>query len=143
MGEYIGASIRFGGKLRKEHVAELVDLLNAMGLTPDFDGSDDVTVGDDLSQNFGNWEINYGLLDELQDFGIKHGLDYIYWHDSGSDWSATSTRYVAATENPISVFEIDHSPAFTIREIKELGQNEILRRASLIERPLPPLEIVE
>jgi hypothetical protein len=143
MGERIGASIQFGGKLPKQHVQELVDLLNAEGLTPDFDETGDVTAEDDLSQNFGDWEVNYGNLDDLEAFGQEHGLHYKHWYDSGPEWSACTELYDPATNTMIELVDAGGLPAMNLGEIKRLGSIEAIEAYfAKFSEPLPPLEIV-
>ena len=90
MGEWIGASIRFGGKIVAELVPELVDLIKAHGLSVDFEGDDPGPTN--LHETFGDWQINYGCLDEFEAFAVRHGLDYEYWFDRGPDWDVLRDR---------------------------------------------------
>lgn len=83
MGEWIGASIRFGGTIGADLVPELVDLIKAHGLSVDFEGDDPMHTN--LHETFGDWQINYGCLDALEAFAVRHGLDYEHWFDRGPD----------------------------------------------------------
>lgn len=139
MGEYIGASIQFGGKLKAEHVDELIDLLNDKGLTVDFDES----TGPDrtnLGENFGDWQINYGNLDELQAFGREHGLHYRYWFDDGPEWTEATERYFPDTGEQLEIVGDD---SIRLSQVKELGSYAaIINHFEKVKADLPTLEII-
>lgn len=138
MGEWIGASIRFGGKIGADLVPELVDLIKAHGLSVDFEGDDPDPAN--LHETFGDWQINYGCLDELEAFAARHGLDYEYWFDRGPDWSAATVRYVGGER--VELADGGGGPCLTEGELRELGYDGAMARFAQFKSPLPPLEIV-
>lgn len=138
MGEWIGASICFSGRIRDEFVPELIELIKEHGLSVDFEGDDPDRTN--LHETFGDWQINYGCLDEFEAFGVKHGLDYVYWFDRGPDWSATTVRYVGGEKQELA--DGGGGPAITEAELTELGYEAALERFAQFKIPLPPLEII-
>ena len=138
MGEWIGASICFSGRIGEELVPKLIGLIKEHGLKVDFDGDDPDRTN--LHENFGDWQINYGCLDELEAFGVEHSLDYVHWFDRGPEWSSTTVRYVGGER--LELIDGGGSPAITEAELTALGFEEALNRFALFKIPLPPLEII-
>lgn len=141
MGERIPASIRFGGKITKAAAEELVKLVNDEGLDPDWGDRGAITV-EDLTEELGSNEVNYGNLDELICFANNHNLAYVSWFDQGGDWSEGfekndgQGRCDGLTGKP-------HDVLFNASTIRRLGIEKILEIADWAAKPLPPLEIVD
>lgn len=141
MGEHVPASIKFGGKLSRTLANELVDLVNAEGLDPDWGNSGDITI-EDLDKDLGHNEVNYGNLDTLESFAQENGLAFVAWFDAGGDWTQgfhkqdIDGRYEelsGATANPV----------FSAKEIRALGPEAVLALADWAVADLPALEIVD
>lgn len=139
MGERIGSSIRFGGKLTQEKANELIELIKAECLTVDFDES----TGPDLTnlgETFGDWEVNYGNLDALTNFAAENGLAYEHWFDSGPDWNQgfykrdLTGRWEDAEGTP-------DNPLFSAKQIKQIGFEKLDELVEWFAAPIGPLEI--
>ena len=134
MGERIPASIQFGGKLKAEFVPELIELLNEQGLLAD----DDEPCVNNLGKEFSDNEVNYGNLDSLISFAIKHNLAYVHWFDSGAEWmSATDKRDLSGRNAELVGSRYQ---GFYLSE-QQIDQGKEL--LAWMREPLPPLEIVE
>lgn len=140
MGEYINASIKFGGQLERKRVDELLDLLNEKHLWPDWSPSGEVTV-EDLEETafYANSEVNYGNLDELRSFAEDAGLWYEYECGAGPEWDAQTIFYNPITKESRE-FVGEQDTAITLEKIKELGSYEAV--LAYFERTLPPFELV-
>lgn len=140
MGEYVNASIRFGGKLPAEKAPELLELLHEKGLDPDWGHSGPVEL-EDLRSNafFASNDVNYGNLDELQAFGEENGLWYVYECDSGPEWDAQTEVYDPTTGKTRD-FVGNQQVAITLGTVKELGSYEAV--LAYFATDLPPFEIV-
>lgn len=141
MGERIGASIQFGGKLPRSKVEELMDLLNAEGLKADWN---DDPAPHNLGCDFGDGEVNYGNLDELKQFAAENSLSYEYWCDSGSEWMAQTEVYLAETGTSFDFIGGNGEQLFLSGEfIRTLGSYEAVLNYFDRSKELPPFEIVE
>lgn len=143
MGEYIAASIKFGGRLSADKVDELIDLLNDKTMHENSSEQAPPSLSN-LGAEFYDHEINFGNLDELLDFAHKNGLDYRYWHDGGCEWSPTTYRYYASGER---LFELptlhDGRLAVPLNLIRQLGSFEkVMHYVSCVQMDPMPLEIV-
>lgn len=139
MGEYIGASIRLSGPLRQVYVQDLIEVLNAYDLTVDFDG--EKPSAENLHKVFGNWEVNYGNLEEIEGFAQRRGLDYELWNASGPDWDASTYRMVGGERREITMAE--QGPVLTEGEIDRLGSMAAIKNWFFWwKQPLPDLQIV-
>lgn len=138
MGEYIYAGIQFGGKLSKANAAKLLELVNDKGLTPDMCGGESTI--DDLGEQLASDSVNYGNLDDLEDFAKEHKLDYDYSYGSGPDWDCGSVRYYADTG---ARFETTgESTSLNRGMIEQLGSWEaVIDYFDKAGANLPPLEI--
>lgn len=147
MGEYIPASIKFGGKLKREHVDELIERCMAFSLNDRWDdGTQQLTVVD-LGSNLSNTSINYGNLDDIIDFCAGIGLDYEQWFDSGPDWSAGMKRGVGGVHKECTT-DSDGNPTLSMKELRKVDNlamalGPLLDLAKWWCTPLPPLEIIE
>lgn len=140
MGEYVNASIKFGGKLPAEHTFELCDLLNAERLDPDWGEWAEVDPDDLLTNDFfGNSEVNYGNLDEVRTFAEEHDLYYLYECGAGSDWDAEAVFYDPTTKT-YHQFVGEQDKAITLEQVKELGSYEAV--VAYFDTTMPPFEIV-
>jgi hypothetical protein len=121
VGEYINASIKFGGKLPAEKAPELVELLNEKGLDPDWGHSGDVEL-EDLRTNdfFASNDVNYGNLDELRSFAEEHGLWYEYECEAGPDWDGETVVYDPTTGKTRD-YVGNQQTAITLGTVKKLG----------------------
>jgi hypothetical protein len=140
MGEYVNASIRFGGKLPAEHADELLELINEKHLGPDWDPVGEVTREHLLETAFyGDSRVNYGNLEELEAFCQKHGLWYEYECGSGPEWDGYTTVY-----NPVTgeshEFVGEQTKAITLDQVKQLGSYEAV--LAYFDNTIPPFEIV-
>ncbi|WP_037500625.1 hypothetical protein [Sphingomonas jaspsi] len=141
MGEYIYAGIQFGGKLKREHAPELLELVNDKYLTVDMCGGE--TVIDELGEQLASDSVNFGDLDELEDFAKERGLDYDYSCGSGPDWDRINRRYYAATGETFETTG-ENGPCLSRGEIEELGSYEkVLEHFDKAAAPLPPFELVD
>lgn len=150
MGEYISTNIRLAGKLKREHVAELADLLNDKGLSFEYHGGkvdpQDIIDGncDEPGAFYAN-EVNYGNLDELRAFANEHGLDWEHWIDQCAGECEDITRCVAGVErNSIAANEAPVIPLEDLRKTDNLasGLGILLEQAKWWCEPLGKFEIV-
>jgi hypothetical protein len=144
MGEYITASIRFGGKLSVEKAPELLELIQEKRLDPDWGCGGGVELEDLRTNNFfASSQVNYGNLDELRDFAVENGLWYEYWCDSGPEWDAETVVYNPETGEAHD-FVGGQTNAISKQKVKELGSYEaILDYFRVLDKAsIPPLEIV-
>lgn len=140
MGEYIYAGIKFGGKLKREYADELLELVNDKGLTPDMCGGE-ATI-DDLNEQLASDSVNYGLLDELEAFGERHGLDYEYSYGSGPDWDSGVVRYYGQTGMRFETTG-ESGPSLNREAIEELGSYEaVIAYFNMAAAEVPPLELI-
>jgi hypothetical protein len=140
MAECINASIRLGGKLPAEHADELLELINEKRLGPDWGQGSEVTREDLLKHNFfGNSEVNYGNLEEIEAFCREHDLSYEYECGAGSEWDAYTTIYDARTGESRE-FVGEQTKAIDLETVKELGSYEAV--LAYFDTTLPPFEIV-
>jgi hypothetical protein len=142
MGERIGASIQFGGKLSQAKVQDLIDLLTSEGLGEDMNDGPEPNHNN-LGEPFGDWEVNYGNLDDLTAFGIENGLYYKYWYDTGPEWSAQTELYFPETETTAALLWSEGGLSMTEQQIVNLGSiDAVVAYFAQFKAPLPPLEIV-
>jgi hypothetical protein len=141
MGEYINASIRFGGKLSVDKAPELVELLQEKGLDPDWGHRGPVELEDlHLNNFFASNEVNYGNLDELREFAAEHGLWYIYECDAGPEWDSETVIYDPTTGKERD-FVGNQQVAITLGTVKELGSYEAV--LAYFDTNIPPFEITD
>jgi hypothetical protein len=139
MGERISASIQFAGKLSSADAEKLVKLVNDEGLDPDWGDSGDITI-EDLDKVLGDYEVNYGNLDTLQEWAGNHNLAYLQWYDQSSEWNQgfykrdLAGRYENLDGTP-------ENPLFSAKMIKELGIDKIRELVEWVQAPLGVLEI--
>ncbi len=147
MGEYIPAGIKFGGKLKREHIEDLIDLCESFSLNPDCSDDDKIKLTeDDLKNPISNSSINYGNLDDINTFCDSIGLDYEQWFDSGPEWPPGLKRRVG-TRYEECVCDESNNPMLSMAELRKIdnlatGLGNLLDLAKWWCTPLPPLEIV-
>jgi hypothetical protein len=140
MGEYINASIRFGGKLPAKKAPELLELLQEKGLDPDGGHGPELMLEDLRTECFfASNEVNYGNLDELCEFAVENKLWYKYECDSGPEWDAQTEVYDPTTGKTRD-FVGNQQVAITLGTVKELGSYEAV--LAYFDTTLPPFEIV-
>jgi hypothetical protein len=141
MGEWIGASIQFGGRLKEEKVDELIELLQDKRLLADW--CDQPERGN-LHLTFASGDVNYGNLDELEDFGAENGLFYRYWHDSGPEWASATYVYTPHDrQRRHAMGDANSELSLNETQIRELGTYAaVLEYFSTLKADLPDLEIV-
>lgn len=139
MGEYVNASIRFGGKLPAEKAPELIELLNEKRLSPDWGGSPVELEELRTESFFGGNDVNYGNLDELCSFAAENGLYYEYACDAGPEWDSQRIFYNPETGESRE-FIGENTEAITLTQIKQLGSYEAV--LAYFDTVLPPFEIV-
>lgn len=141
MGERIAATIKFGGKLKAEFVPELIARIKGEGLTVDSDESTDPDETN-LGETFGDYEVNYGNLDDLLTFAQLHNLAYVQWFDNGYEWNQgvykrdLTGRCEDAEGTPCN-------PLFSAEYIKQLGIEKLNELVEWFATPIGPLEIIE
>jgi hypothetical protein len=144
MGEYIPASIQFGGKISKQNAEEVIEILRGHSLHTWDDGEEADPTLENLGREFGNSQINYGNLDSLTDFAIEHGLSYRYWYDAGCEWPAATEVYFAGTEEMFGANGSVGHLSLGEEAIRRLGSYDaVLAHFEQINRDLPPLEITD
>jgi hypothetical protein len=136
MGEYIPASIQFGGQLQAEYIPELIALLNAQCLRTAED--EETPTPNNLHEEFYNTQVNYGNLTDLEDFAIHHGLAYEHWHDCGPDWMEATHKQTPQSERRGHVIG-SRMKGFYLCEEQLKNGAELL---AWMKSPLPPLEII-
>lgn len=147
MGEWIPASIKFGGKLKREHVAPLITLCRSFNLNTEMSDSRDIEIREsDLFLTLSNSSINYGNLDDIINFCASIALDYEHWFDSGPGWSPGIKRRVGDRFEECICSESD-APMLSMASLRTTmnlvsGLAIILDTAKWWCTPLPPLEIV-
>jgi hypothetical protein len=143
MGERCAAYIRFGGRISRDKADELIELLNDQGYGVYGDGSE--ADRENLrTENFGDYEINYGNLDELKEFATANGLHYLYWSDRGSEWDQSIEIYDPEAGTTEDIMDSENGPVLRRKEIEKLGSMEAILRHfdKFDEKNLPTLEIV-
>lgn len=80
MGEYVPTTIRFAGRITKAQANDLIVLLAEHSLTTE-DGNANEPDLFNLDETFGNSEINYGNLDDIEQFCRAVGVAYEHWVD--------------------------------------------------------------
>lgn len=144
MGERCAAYIQFGGRISKAKADELVELINDnWGVYGDGTEAtlESLTDGDTA---FGDYECNFGNLDDLKDFAVENGLHYYYWCDRGSEWDQQIEIRDAETGEIHSCTDSESGPALTKKEIERLGSIQaIMTHFELFDpKTFPKLEIV-
>ena len=95
-----------------------------------------------FGETFGDWQVNYGNLEELENFGAEHKLYYRGWFDGGGDWAAATYIYNPETTQRDEAMG-DYDPSITLSTLKTMGSmGEALRYLERFSAPLPPLVIV-
>lgn len=138
MGEYIPASIQFGGKLPAAQVNKLIELLNDQNMHVNSLEQEEPNP-DNLGAEFFDTEINYGNLNELRNFAHEHGLAYLHWFDSGPEWSAQAIKRDLTGRMNWALTDSDLQYYLSEEQIRAGDPLELL---DWLKAPLPPLEIV-
>lgn len=138
MGERIGASIRFSGVLSRDQAPRLVKAINDFGLRADFDG-EQATI-DNLDKEFGDWEVNYGSLDEVSDVATELGLDWEHWFDSGPEWLEATCRWRDGRYQEV-VGSASRGFYFSGRELEEKGMAATMNLYQEFMTPMPRLVV--
>jgi hypothetical protein len=121
-------------------VPELIELLNGNDLKVDFDGEEPSETN--LNNTFGDWQVNYGNLDELVNFGIENGLSYRYWCADGPEWDAQINIRRADLDQTFELIG-SQEEALPIRTLLEFKTGaELFNYVKLSQEPIPDLEIV-
>lgn len=148
MGERVPASIRISGKLRQEHVEDLLDIINnTYALCPDWDEQDVPVTLDDLKRNvqLTSSELNYGNVEDLVAFCEQHGLDYDHWVDECSGDPEMVYRYVDGELH--TSMALEGCAAVRLDRLIEpdmlaAGLGPLLQAARFWSAPMRPFEVI-
>jgi hypothetical protein len=142
MGEYLGTTVSFGGKLKRSDMERLEAVMLEGGDTLQ-DAHDDqrscTIAGESL----------YGEAEPLCQFLVELGLSYRRTSDAKYEWDGDGTFYNAATDEFIEFLcSQDGEPAIPLSALRQrhAAGATLLDIINELEAPmaqLPPLEIVE
>ena len=138
MGERIAASIRFSGVLPRDQAPRLVKAINDYGLRVDFDG-EQATV-DNLDQEFGDWEVNYGNLDEITEIATELGLEWEHWFDSGPEWMEATCRWQGGRYQEVTGSK-NRGFYFSGHELEKKGMGAVMNTYQEFMAPMPRLVV--
>lgn len=139
MGDRTTAMIRFGGTITRTQANELVELLEEVELRVDGDG-DEPTL-DNLAEEFGDFEVNYGNIDEITGYCDERQITYHHYHGHGHDFEAGGARRIG--ERHEYFVESNGEPVISLRDIAERGTEGAIEYLEWLVQPLPQLTVVD
>lgn len=147
MADRVSATITLGGGISAARFAELVELIQAEGLSVDWNGEpfepSQVIVGESL--HLCAHEVAWGTFNDLEAWCREHHVPYIRWSGGyGCEWGAERVVFAGAGE-PVSYDTDENDRIFVYRAtVERLGSVEaILAHFDAAEFALPPLFVAE
>jgi hypothetical protein len=144
MGEYIGTTVTFGGKVKRSDIQKLVEVMLDSGV------EDLVTAHEEKRGAVTIGETNYGRAEELCGMLEDLGLSYRRNCDAKYDWDGECEIFNAATGKSHEVSSTqDGDPYLTYSDLCKLAKegkqlSDVIRTLGEIANfKIPPIEIVD
>ena len=101
MADRVSASISIGGSLDRDKLLDLAAIVNAEGLSTDWDG-EDITLSQlpsDAALTLMAHEVAWGRFDALEEFCVAEGLPFARWSGFyAGQWGAERVVFVGVRE---------------------------------------------
>lgn len=132
MGDRVYTTILFAGVIDEENVEDLLEAVNADGLTCDdgpeltYSAGSSTLVQEHLQYQLYNCECNYASLDETEAACHRLGVNYLKTWQEGGDFAPGMEIYNAITGVTLNCGLLDGEPAVTLSDLEKAGSPEDL-----------------
>jgi hypothetical protein len=144
MGEEIGFTVTFGGKIKRADVERIAELEYYIGT----EGIEDAAKRG--APAIVDGKSNYGEVEDLTDLLQEINIAYVHCIDAKYECDGNAMSFdPAAREVSYALCTQSGEPAITLKDLKELSLAgaDLARAIDLLERTskdsIPPVEIVE
>jgi hypothetical protein len=144
MGEYIPATVQFGGKVKRSLIPTLIELLERYDMRAEGDEEAEPTP-ENITEKFRGDQINYGQIEDITTFCQSHNIDYEHWADGANGGDPYIVRWIDGKEEMLGYSDGEIMiPLARVLEIETLitGMADLIALARRWAKPLE-MEIVD